>query len=415
MKEVTVKTLDYKLYRRFMTPEQSKEMQLLAHNLQGKKIYFINSTNFGGGVAELFYSLVPIINSLGIDLHWYVIEGDSHFFEITKKLHNLLQGQKGKLTKEEINYYLEVNKKNAQDFILPVDLVVIHDPQPMSLPSFIENASDLKLVWRCHIDTSCPNSWAKKFITSFTPLYDKAIFSLPSFARGLGIRNKKVIIYPSIDPLSPKNKSLSLKESRFIVQKFGINLRSPFLLQVSRFDPWKDPLGVIKVYQILKKEFPGLQLVLIGSLAHDDPEGERLYKKIKKYSSADKNIFVLTNNEGVGNIEVNAFQKTATVVLQKSLREGFGLTVAESLWKGKAVIGGKVGGISKQIHSRRNGYLVSSIEECVRRARVLLSDEKKRKMFGEEGFLTVKHQFLLPRHILDYLQLFDQLLSSREK
>jgi len=417
MKEITLRTIDSNLYRNFISAQQKREARSLAASLKGKKIYFINSTAFGGGVAELFYSLVPLIRSLGIDIHWYVIEGDNRFFAITKKIHNLLQGGEGTITPEEIQYYLKVNKRNAEDFDFPVDLVVVHDPQPMPLPLFISDriSNKPKLIWRCHIDTARPNPQAKRLIQSFLPWYDKAIFSLDSFARGLEVRDKRVIIYPSIDPLSPKNKHLRAQVSREIVRKFGVNPNHPFLLQVSRFDPWKDPLGVVKIYQSLKEEFPKLQLVLIGSLAHDDPEGQALYRKVKEYAKKDKDIFVFTNLDGVGNIEVNAFQRLATVVLQKSIREGFGLTVSEALWKKRAVIGGDTGGITRQIHSGRGGYLIRSNEGCRRRIRELLLDKKKRRELGKEGVREVKNNFLLPRHVLDYLYLFHQVINSGTK
>jgi len=414
MKEIILKTIDSSLYRNFISARQEKEMKSLATSLRGEKIYFINSTAFGGGVAELFYSLIPLIRSLGVDIHWYVIEGDNRFFAVTKKIHNLLQGGEGAITPEEIQYYLEVNKKNAEDFNFPVDLVVVHDPQPMPLPLFVSNkiTDKPKLIWRCHIDTSRPNPQAKKLIQSFLPWYEKTIFSLDNFARGLGVRDKKIIIYPSIDPLSPKNKYLRAQVSRGIVRKFGVNLNHPFLLQVSRFDPWKDPMGVIKIYQSLKGEFPKLQLVLIGSLAHDDPEGQELYRKVKECAKKDKDIFVFTNLDGVGNLEVNAFQRLATVVLQKSIREGFGLTVSEALWKKRAVIGGSAGGITRQIHSGRDGYLIRSNEGCRRRIRELLLNKRKRKELGREGIRKVKSNFLLPRQALDYLRLFHQVINS---
>ncbi len=413
MKEIILKTIDSSLYRNFISARQEKEMKSLATSLRGEKIYFINSTAFGGGVAELFYSLIPLIRSLGVDIHWYVIEGDNRFFAVTKKIHNLLQGGEGAITPEEIQYYLEVNKKNAEDFNFPVDLVVVHDPQPMPLPLFVSNkiTDKPKLIWRCHIDTSRPNPQAKKLIQSFLPWYEKTIFSLDNFARGLGVRDKKIIIYPSIDPLSPKNKYLRAQVSRGIVRKFGVNLNHPFLLQVSRFDPWKDPIGVTDVYRSVKKKVPDVQLVLIGSMAMDDPEGWMFYERTLRHAGEDKEIFIFTNFDGVGSAEVNAFQRSATIILQKSIREGFGLTVSEALWKQKATIGGNVGGIRLQIENGKSGYLVNSNREATEKVEELLLDEVKRERFGEEGHRTVAKKFLTTRHVLDYLKLFKKLVN----
>ena len=412
MKEVHLADLNLTKYRRFISPRQNKEIQSLATTLKGKRIYFVNSTSFGGGVAELFSSLVPLIRSLDIDIHWLVLEGDPNFFQFTKKVHNLLQGGRGDITKEEINYYLDINKRNSEELnnLPPADIIVIHDPQPMSLPLFLSYKP--KLIWRCHIDTSRPNKQVKKLVLSYLPLYNKAIFSLDSFAQGLKVVENKIIIYPSIDPLSPKNQKIKLSLARNIIKSFGINIKQPFLLQVSRFDKWKDPLGVIRVYRSLKKEFPLLQLVLVGSLADDDPEGVDLYKKIKDISRKDKDIFVLTNKDGVGNLEVNAFQRLAIVVLQKSIKEGFGLTVSEALWKKKAVVAGKVGGITVQINDGVHGYLIQKNEECIQNVRKLLLSKQLRDRLGNEGVKKVQHSFLLPRHLLDYLRLFADVLVN---
>ena len=412
MKEIPLSQLNLAKYRKFISFSQEQEIKSLAEGLKGKRIYFINSTSFGGGVAELFSSLIPLTRNLGIDIHWLVIEGDQEFFQFTKKLHNLLQGGKGNITSREIRHYLDINKRNAKRFNnLPrADIIVIHDPQPLPLPLFLSYKP--RLIWRCHIDTSHPNKQAKKLVLSYLPLYDKVIFSLDSFAQGLGVAEKKVIIYPSIDPLSPKNKHIKLSLAHNIVKRFGVDVHRPFLLQVSRFDKWKDPLGVVRIFRFLKKEFPQLQLVLIGSLADDDPEGIDIYNEVKGISQKDKDIFVLTNKDGVGNLEVNAFQKLATVILQKSIKEGFGLTVSEALWKRKAVVAGKVGGITVQINNGVQGYLMKKNKEYIQKIRELLLSKQLRYRLGRAGEKRVQQSFLLPRHLLDYLHLSIEVLRK---
>ncbi len=408
MKEVVVEKKDIFLYRKYLSEESEKYLRRLARSIKGKRIAFINSTAFGGGVAELFRSIVPLSRSMDVDLHWFVMDGDREFFNITKKIHNMLQGKEGDLSNEEIEYYMEVNKKNAEKFNEKYDIIVIHDPQPMAFPFYIKSHSTY-FIWRCHIDTSFPNPQAKDFVRRFLPLYDKVIFSMDSFAKGLGTLMNHKIIYPSIDPLSPKNTELSNDEVKYIVKKFGVDPDRPIILQISRFDPWKDPLGVIDVYKELKKKYKNIQLVLIGSMATDDPEGWQFYQKTLRHAGEDNDLFILSNLDGVGSREVNAFQRAATIVLQKSIKEGFGLTVSEALWKKRAVIGGKVGGITIQIEHGKNGYLVKSNEECVKAIDDLLANNLKREAFGKNGYETVSKKFLITRHISDYLSLFKEV------
>ena len=410
MKEVRIVKKDISIYKSFINRQEKSLLLELSQSLKGKKIAFVNSTSFGGGVAELFHSIIPLSRSMGVDIRWFVLEGDTKFFSVTKKMHNMLQGKGGTISEGEFSHYLNVNRKNAEQFSDDFDIIVVHDPQPMALPMFLRRKNG-HFIWRCHIDTTTPNLQATNIIHEFLPFYEDTIFSMNDFARGLKIQ-KNEIIYPSIDPLSEKNMPVSFNEAVKIVEKFGVNIRKPILVQISRFDPWKDPIGVIDVYRKLKVVYKGLQLVLIGSMATDDPEGWQFYQKTLRHAGEDNDIFILSNLDLVGNKEVNAFQRVATIVLQKSIREGFGLTVSEALWKKRAVIGGNVGGITVQIRHGENGYLVNSNEECIRNAEELILDKKKRIAFGEKGFQTVHGQFLITRHIKDYLVLFSKILSK---
>lgn len=409
MREISAGKKNITDYKDFINSQERDDLKNLSGNLKGKRIAFINSTAFGGGVAELFQSIVPVTKSIGVDIHWFVMEGDEKFFSVTKKIHNMLQGKTDAVSKDEFNYYIEINRKNAAQFKDRFDIVVVHDPQPMAFPFFLKKTNS-HFIWRCHIDTTTPNAQAQDVVRQFLPAYENTIFSMNEFARGLGIK-KNEMIYPSIDPISEKNKPIPYNEAAEIVRKFGVDIEKPLIVQISRFDPWKDPLGVIDVYKKLKSSHKNLQLVLIGSMAADDPEGWQFYQKTLRHAGEDKDLFILSNLDGVGSREVNAFQRVATIVLQKSIREGFGLTVSEALWKKRAVIGGKTGGITVQIQHGENGYLVNSNTECTKNAEELILNEEKRNSFGEKGFRSVYKKFLITRHIKDYLRLFNKTLQ----
>ena len=410
MKEVGIKEGNLTRYTKYLDDREGMVFKNLSEDLHGLRVAFINSTSSGGGVAELLYSVVPLLKATGVDIHWYTIDGDGKFFNITKKLHNMLQGKEGSISNEERKYYTLVSAKNAEEIKEDFDVVVVHDPQPMALPMFLKDKKT-KWLWRCHIDTSTPFSQASDFARQFLPLYDGTIFSTPIFAKGMNCEKNSVIIYPSIDPFSEKNKELGEKEIKNVVSKFGVDPSRPLLLQVSRFDPWKDPIGVINVYRSAKKKVPNVQLVLIGFMAMDDPEGWEFYERTLRHAGEDKEIFIFTNFDGVGNVEVNAFQRSATVILQKSIREGFGLTVSEALWKRKATVGGNVGGIKLQIKNGKSGYLINSNRGAANKVKELLLDKAKQVRFGEEGHRTVAKRFLTTRHVLDYLKLFKKLVN----
>jgi trehalose synthase len=376
--------------------------------LQQYSILNVNSTKFGGGVAEILNSMLPLMKELGLNVDWRTFTAPDKFFEISKKMHNALQGNMDiHFTDEEITMY----KKQASDTYKQVnpseDFVIIHDPQPCPVIGELDKKKN-KWIWRCHIDTSEPNPQAWSLISDYLPMYDALIFTKREFA-SKGIHENVYQITPSINPFSPKNKTLDHERARKIVEKF-VPLDKPLITQVSRFDPWKDPLGVIDVYRKVNKEIP-IHLALIGSLAHDDPEGAEWLEKIKNYSKGDENIYTLSNLDGIGDLEVNAFQSISDVILQKSIREGFGLTVTEALWKETPVIGGNVGGIQLQIEDGVNGFLVNSIDEAADRVLYLLKHPERAKEMGKNGREKVKNHFLLFSHVEKYIDLFRDLLK----
>jgi trehalose synthase len=395
-------------YENLLGKKSVARVKKKANELQQYSILNVNSTKFGGGVAEILNGMLPLMKELGLNVDWRTFNAPDKFFEISKKMHNALQGNMDiHFTDEEITMF----KKQASDTYKQVnpneDFVVIHDPQPCPVIGEL-NKKENKWIWRCHIDTSEPNPQAWILISDYLPMYDALIFTKMEFARK-GIHENIYQITPSINPFSPKNEMLDHEKARKIVEKF-IPLDRPLITQVSRFDPWKDPLGVIDVCRKVNEEIP-IHLALIGSLAHDDPEGAEWLEKIKKYSKGDENIHVLSNLDGIADLEVNAFQSISDVILQKSIREGFGLTVTEALWKETPVIGGNVGGIQLQIEDGVNGFLVNSIDEAADRVLYLLKHPERAKEMGKSGREKVKNNFLLFSHVEKYLDLFRDLIK----
>ncbi|HOP69125.1 MAG: glycosyltransferase [Dethiobacteria bacterium] len=413
MELVTVKQKRFADYLPFLDPPVREEIEELAARLQGKKVAMINATTFGGGVAEKLHSLVPLIKDLGIHLDWWVFEGSLEFYQVTKVLHNRLQGQEGSMTPQEVEIFDQYNRANAATMAnWDYDLVVVHDPQPAALIHYRQDLGRTKWIWRCHIDTSTPNEECWDFICQYIRQYDATIFTMPDFVKEGSRLNRLTFITPSIDPLSRKNILLDPEEARKIVARFGVDTNRPLITQVSRFDPWKDPLGVIEAYKIVKKDFPSVQLALVGSMATDDPEGwDYLYYTLRR-AGEDYDIKVVTNFNGISDLEVNAFQTASEILLQKSLREGFGLTVAEGLWKGTPVIGGKVGGIKLQIEDGVNGYLVETVEECADRVLNLLRNPSLLHDFAAAGKEKVRRHFLITINVLNYLRLFADLMPE---
>jgi len=374
-------------------------LQKLGERLSGKSFLHINSTREGGGVAEILQRMIPMLKDLGIDARWEVIEGDEKFFKITKKIHNALQGSAERITEEMWQYHFEVNKKNAEKLNLDADAVLIHDPQPVPLVKFKKNGI---WIWRCHIDVSNPLKEVCDYLSRYCERYDAAIFSVAKFARAMPI--SEFIIAPSIDPLSEKNRELTEDEMNEVTERLQIPTDRPIILQVSRFDRFKDPVGVIKAYRIVKK-YNDCILILAGSPATDDPQGEVVLKEVKEYAADDPDIQILLLPPS-SDRDINVLQCIATVILQKSLKEGFGLTVSEAMWKGKPVIGGATGGIPLQIIHGFTGFLVHSVEGAAFRIRQLLNNPEMAKRMGENGRGYVRTNFLITRQIRDYLSVW---------
>jgi trehalose synthase len=374
-------------------------LKRLADKLRGRTFLHVNSTRAGGGVAEILQRMVPILENIGINVRWEVLEGDERFFEITKKIHNALQGNAETITREMWDYHCDVNKRNAGRLNLDADAVLIHDPQPVAL---IDHKKSGTWMWRCHIDLSSPQREVFESIKHYCERYDAAIFSVARFAKSMPI--DEFIITPSIDPLSDKNRDLTEGEMRETVQRLNVPLDKPVILQVSRFDRFKDPLGVLQAYRIIKK-YNDCILVLAGSPATDDPEGETVLKEVREQAADDPDIRVLLLPP-FSDRDINALQRIAAVVFQKSIREGFGLTVAEAMWKGKAVVAGAAGGIPVQITHGVNGFLVNSVEGAAFRARQLLNNPEMVKKMGEIAREYVRKNFLITRQTRDYLSVW---------
>ena len=376
----------------------------VAKDLTGARVAHINATPYGGGVSELLRSAVPIMNDLGLVTEWKTISGDDRFFQVTKKIHNGLQGDVEELTEADREAYLGTSQRNAQFFEDDYDFVFLHDPQPAAIPS-MRGKGNSHWIWRCHIDTSSPNPHTWEFFRPYLQAFDSAVFTLKDFVPpDCPVANVE-IIPPAIDPLSPKNMPLASDTARQVLHWIGIDLDHPLITQVSRFDPWKDPLGVIEVYQMLRQDFPGLQLALVGSMATDDPQGWEIYDQIRKSARKDPAIHIFTNLVGIGNVEVNAFQRLSQVIIQKSIREGFGLVVAEAMWKSTPVVAGATGGIPMQMADGAGGFLINSTDECATAVRRLLMDANLGRELASAGKERVRQQFLLPRLLLDELQL----------
>ena len=380
-----------------------------AKDLEGKRVLHVSATAFGGGVSEILYTIVPLMRDIGLDAHWHVIMGREDYFNATKLLHNSLQGDEATLTDEQWELFDEVNATNAANLQGDWDVIIVHDPQPIGLRRGATDHSP-KWIWRCHIDLSEPNPAPIERLQPLISEYDATVWHLPQYVpSGLNGHDGVNIIPPAIDPLSPKNMAFSPDDASFVCQQFGIDVDRPLICQVSRFDPWKDPMGVIDAYREVTKEIPDAQLALVGSMATDDPEGWDFFQRTFEYADSDPDIKILNNLNNVGAIEVNAFQSQADVVLQKSIREGFGLTVTEALWKGRPTIAGNVGGIPLQIKDGEGGFLVNSPSECAQRSIEILQDPELAKRLGRAGKEHARKEFLSPRLLRDWLRLFGDI------
>jgi trehalose synthase len=387
------------------------EIRRLAEPLAGARVLELSATAFGGGVAEIQYTLVPLMQDAGLNVEWRIIKGAEEFFVATKTIHNALQGNPQGLTDEQRSAFTRFQELNAREIDADAyDFVVVHDPQPVGVIDYLGGGA-AKWAWRGHIDFSTPNDEVLDFLLPSIKRYDAAIFHLAQYVPHRTGLPPCVIWPPAIDPLAPKNMALSAEDAAYIVDQFGIDISRPLLTQVSRFDPWKDPLGVIDAYRLVKQEQVGVQLALVGSMAHDDPEAWEYWNQTVAYADGDPDIFILSNLNNVGSVEVNAFQVHSAVVIQKSIREGFGLTVSEALWKGRPTVAGRVGGIVTQIEDGRTGWLVDSSEACAAACLEVLADPqeaRERALLGKEH---VRRRFLTPRLLRDRLALFNRLVG----
>ena len=387
-------------YAPFVGRATIEEIRLLGDRLRGRRVQHVNSTAVGGGVAEILNRLVPLLLELGINTRWDVIRGGDEFYAVTKSIHNALHGQPVTLSEHDIAVYRETTEQNLRNLALSDDIVFIHDPQPAGLVA--ARAPGSRWIWRCHIDLSAPVASVWEFLRPTVERYDAAVFSAPQFSRALPI--DQVLIAPSIDPLADKNRELDARTVESIVTRLGLDPSRPLVTQVSRFDRLKDPLGVIEAFRLVKK-YNDCQLLLVGGSATDDPEGQAVLTECRDRAADDRDIHVV-ELPPTANVEINALQRASTVVLQKSLREGFGLTVAEALWKAKPVIAGAVGGIPLQITHKYSGILTHTIEGTAYWIKQLLNAPDFARRLGENGREHVRHNFLLTRHLRDYLLLF---------
>ena len=391
--------------------EVVEELREAAKPLAGARLLHVNSTAFGGGVAELLHTQLGLLGDLGLDVTWAVIEGTHDFFDVTKSVHNALQGAEIELTPEMREVYLGCVRANAEMLTAEYDYVLVHDPQPAALLAFVEEKGERhgRWLWRCHLDLSAPYRPTWEFFEPYVDAYDAIVFTAETYAQPGISGPKPAFIAPTIDPLSMKNRPLPPSMVRDIVSGVGIDPERPLITQVSRFDPWKDPLGVIDAFRMARHDIEGLQLAMVGSLAADDPEGIRYLQLADEHGQHDPDIHLLTNNDGVGDIEVNAIQRASAVVVQKSLREGFGLVVSEAMFKERPVVGGNVGGIRMQIEDGVTGFLVDSPVSCAQRIVELISNKRMANRMGREGHRTVLERFITPRELLDQLVLMRSL------
>ncbi|MDO8670649.1 MAG: glycosyltransferase [Dehalococcoidia bacterium] len=400
-------------YRPIVGDQRVDEIVDFARSLKGARVLNINATAFGGGVAELLGSLVPLMQDIGVEADWQVIRGSDEFYKVTKSIHNSLQGMHVPWTRELRDIWLRHSAINADLFDVEYDFVVIHDPQPAGILSLLTQKLGRRpagnWIWRCHIDLTGAQFDMWNFLRPYVELHDAAIFTLQGYVKPDLKMPMVAIAPPAIDPLSTKNVEMSREAVDEVIHRYGVDSTRPIMLQVSRFDPWKDPLGVIDAYRIVRKDIPTVQLVLIGSMATDDPEGWSYYERTLRRACEDNDIHILTNLNGVGNAEVNAFQRASDVVLQKSLREGFGLTVSEALWKGRPVVAGNVGGLPLQVIDGRTGFLVGDVPGCASRCLDLLNHPDESASMGQAGREHVRQNFLITTYLRRYLMLFNEL------
>ena len=409
---VTPKSLDD--YLQHVGEETVERIRKIAAPMKGARVLHINATSYGGGVAEILASFIPLLHDLGINADWQVIEASPDFFNVTKNMHNAMQGMYIPWDSAMADIWRQTNQDNANALTEKYDYVLIHDPQPAGLLHYVrERDPDLlgaKWAWRCHLDTTeaLPEVW--DFLKGFVQPYEAAIFTMEEYVKEPLGGPSLEIIPPAIDPTSNKNSAISSEVIRDVLDRYEIDPDRPIIAQISRFDPWKDPLGVIDVYRMLKVTRPDLQLIMVASMANDDPEAWSFYERIVRKAGEDFDIHILTNLNGVGNLEVNTFQSAADVVLQKSIREGFGLVISEALWKSKAFVGSPAGGIPMQLAGGRGGRIAHDTEEFAHTIGELLDDPAVREELGKAGKEHVRANYLTTRLLEDHLRLMARLL-----
>lgn len=398
-------------YRGIAPDDQLDEIFELAGRFKGARVLHLNATAFGGGVAELLATFVPLSRDVGLEAEWQVMHGAPEFFEVTKGLHNALQGMPVPLTPHAQEVYLQYSQLNADAFDAEYDFVVMHDPQVVGIRRLMLQEGRGKTghwIWRCHIDLTQAQPAASKFLGPYIQAHDAAIFTMQKYVGADLEMGHIALIPPAIDPLNTKNRDMSAEDVAAVLHRHGVDATRPLLVQVSRYDPWKDPLGVIDVYRLVKQQVPDLQLVMVATMASDDPEGVGWFERTARHAGEDPDVFLL-HSEVDNSIEVNAFQRSAQVVMQKSKREGFGLVVAEALWKQTPVVAGNVGGIPLQLRDGLDGYLVNTTEEAAERTAYLLLNPDVRSKLGVSGKEHIRSEFLVTRALLDYLRLFTTL------
>ena len=403
-------------YERLIGEEQIAELRRLAEPLQGARTLHLNATAFGGGVAEILNSFIPLLCDLGVDDEWRVMEASPEFFNVTKSMHNAMQGMYIPWNKAMADLWRDTNRANALALDGAYDFVYIHDPQPAGILHYLrERDPDMlgaKWVWRCHLDTTeaLPEVW--DFLRGYITIYDALVFTLAEYVKEPLQGPEMAVIWPAIDPTSTKNSDISPEVVRHILDRYEIDPDRPLIAQISRFDPWKDPLGVVDVYRILKERRPDLQLLMVAAMANDDPEAWSFYERIIRKAGEDYDIHILTNLNGVGNIEVNAFQRAADVVIQKSIREGFGLVISEALWKSKAFVGSEAGGIPLQLDYGRAGKIATTTQEFANAVGQLLDNPEERDALGGVAREHVRERFLTTRLLQDHLRLMNSLAGG---
>jgi trehalose synthase len=397
-------------YTHIVGRELIAEIRELAEPLQGERVVHISATAFGGGVSEILYTLVPLMRDVGLDCEWQVIYGREEFFNATKLMHNALQGAPQDLDEEQWATWLRFGEINARELTGGWDVCLVHDPQPATLRQLVPEKAK-GWIWRCHIDLSTPNPATIARLLPYISIYPHSLFHMREYVPA-GMEGRVHVVPPAIDPLTPKNMALSPEDAAFVCGQFGIDVDRPLMCQVSRFDPWKDPLGVIDAYRLVKESMPEVQLALVGSMASDDPEGWDYFNATIAHADGDSDIHILNNFNNVGAIEVNAFQSHSDVLIQKSIREGFGLTVSEAIWKARPFVGGDVGGIPLQIEDGITGFRVSTVEQCAERSLEILADPELGRALGRRGKEHVRRHFLTPRYLRDYLRIFHELRET---